>query len=101
MELLRRRPVGSKPEQLTDDDFQNWFPHFSPDGQWIVLLSCLPEVPAAEHPFYKQVYIRKMSAEGDRPRDIAYLYGRQGAINAPSCSPDGKRIAFVSNTVVE
>ncbi|MCB0584103.1 MAG: TolB family protein, partial [Phaeodactylibacter sp.] len=36
MELWRMKPDGSNQEQLTDDDFQNWFPHFSPDGKWIV-----------------------------------------------------------------
>jgi Tol biopolymer transport system component len=29
---------------------------------------------------------------------LAYVFGGQGTINVPSFSPDGSRIAFVSNT---
>lgn len=101
MELWRMLPDGSQQEQLTDDDLQNWFPHISPDGKWIVFISYLPEVDPTSHPFYKQVYLRKMPAEGGRPKVIAYLYGGQGSMNVPSWSPDGKHIAFVSNSIVE
>jgi hypothetical protein len=33
------------------------------------------------------------------PRVVAYLYGGQGTLNVPSWSPDGEKLAFVSNTV--
>jgi Tol biopolymer transport system component len=41
-----------------------------------------------------------MPAGGDsaEPKVIAYIYGGQGTINVPSWSPDGKKIAFVSNS---
>ena len=42
-----------------------------------------------------------MAAGGGPARVIAYLYGGQGTINVPSWSPDGKRLAFVRNTVVK
>ncbi len=35
---------------------------------------------------------------GLTPEVIAYLYGGQGTINVPSWSPDGRQIAFVSNS---
>ena len=39
-----------------------------------------------------------MPAAGGTPRVIAYVYGGQGTINVPSWSPDGRMLAFVSNT---
>ncbi|SHJ94383.1 Periplasmic component of the Tol biopolymer transport system [Pseudozobellia thermophila] len=101
MELWRMKPDGSQQEQLTNDRFQNWFPHISPDGQTLVFLSYAPEVDPGAHPFYKQVYLRTMPVNGGRIKVVAYLYGGQGTINVPSWSPDSKHIAFISNTKIE
>ncbi|HTE33867.1 MAG TPA: hypothetical protein VK666_25975 [Chryseolinea sp.] len=97
MQIWRMKPDGSAAEQLTFDEHNNWFPHISPDGKWMVFISFPPTIPVDGHPSYKRVTLNLMPVNGGAPKVIAYLYGGQGTINVPSWSPDSKSIAFVSN----
>ena len=98
MQLWRMKPDGTGHEQLTFDEYRNWFPHVSPDGRWIAFISFPPDIEKNGHPSYKRVMLRLMPADGGEPKVIAYLYGGQGTINVPSWSPDSQQIAFVSNS---
>lgn len=101
MQIWRMKPDGKDQEQVTNDGFNNWFAHLSPDGKSMVFLSFLKEeVEPGIHPPYKNVYIRFMPVAGGTPKVLAYVYGGQGSINTPSWSPDSKKIAFVSNSVM-
>jgi Tol biopolymer transport system component len=101
MQIWRMKPDGADQEQITNDEFNNWFPHISPDGKWIIFITFPKEVAPGDHPFYKHVYLRLMPVSGGKPKVVAYVYGGQGTINVPSWSPDSRRVAFVSNTVVK
>ena len=98
MRLWRMDADGKNPKQITHDNFNDWFPHISPDGKHILFLSYLPDVEPDLHPYYQQVYLRMLPIAGGEPKVVAYLYGGQGTINVPSWSPDGRYVAFVSNS---
>jgi len=98
MQIWRMKPDGSQKEQITFDQYNDWFPHISPDGKWIAFISFPTHIDPRSHPSYKRVMLRLMPAAGGAPKTIAYLYGGQGTINVPSWSPDSKSIAFVSNS---
>jgi Tol biopolymer transport system component len=98
MQIFRMKPDGSDPEQITFDAYNDWFPHISPDGKWIVYIAFPADMDPWSHPFYKQCYIRLMPTSGGVPKTIGYLYGGQGSMNTPGWSPDSTRIAFISNS---
>jgi hypothetical protein len=98
MQIWRMGGDGGSPTQLTNDTFNNWFPHVAPDNHSFVYIAFPADITPTDHPWYKHVYLRHMSIDGGPSKVLAYLYGGQGTINVPSWSPDGKYVAFVSNT---
>jgi len=98
MHLWRMNADGSGRVEMTDNEYNDWFPHVSPDGKWVVFLSFPADVEPNAHPAFKRVMLRLMPAGGGKPVVIAYLTGGQGTINVPSWAPDSKHIAFVSNS---
>ena len=94
MQIWRMKADGSDQEQVTSDNYNNWFAHPSPDGKWIVFLSFEKDIKG--HPANKDVMLRMMPAAGGEIQVLAKLFGGQGTINVPSWSPDSKTVAFVS-----
>ncbi len=93
MQIWRMRSDGSAMEQVTSDEFNNWFPHPSPDGKSIVFLSYAPDVKG--HPPDKDVMLRLVPVGGGEVIVLAKLFGGQGTINVPSWSPDSLKVAYV------
>ncbi|HWU19872.1 MAG TPA: biopolymer transporter Tol [Devosia sp.] len=85
---------GSGLEQLTFDSYVNWFPHLSPDGSVVALLS-YPQGTTG-HPADKDVLLRLMTPEGGELRTLASFFGGQGTINVNSWAPDSQRLAYVA-----
>ena len=89
----------AKAGRVTGDELEDWFPHPSPDGKWLVLLS-FPKGTRG-HPANQNVVLRMLRLPGAklgraRIREIVRLFGGQGTINVGSWSPDSKRFAYVS-----
>lgn len=85
---------GSGLEQLTFDSYVNWFPHLSPDGKYVSVLS-YPQGTTG-HPADKDVLLRLMAPEGGPLRVLASFFGGQGTINVNSWSPDSRKLAYVA-----
>ena len=102
MQIWRMKPDGTDPEQVTNDEFNNWFPHISPDGKWIALLSFLQRGGSRRTIRTTSTFTcASCRSKAATPKVIAYVYGGQGTINVPSWSPDSKMLAFVSNTGIQ
>ncbi len=93
-QIWRMLADGTEHEQIITDEMQNWYPHLSPDGRRIVMLS--REGAAKGPPHNEDVMLRILNLADKRVTVLAKLIGGQGTIDAPSWSPDGRRLSFVS-----
>lgn len=101
MQIWKMNADGSNQRPFTNDPWNNWFPHVSPDGKQLVYLAYAADVEAEGHPWYRPVYIMIKAVDGGEARVLTGLYGGQGTINVASWSPDSRYIAFVSNSASE
>jgi Tol biopolymer transport system component len=99
MQIWRMGADGSGAEQITDDAYDNWYPHISPDGRWMAILSYAKGEATGSHPMNKNVVLRLRSLKDGTTRELAHFTGGQGTLDSPCWSPDSKQIGFVSYDV--
>ena len=49
MQIWKMRPDGTDQQQITGDEFDNWFPHIAPDGKSMVVLSFLADIDPGDN----------------------------------------------------
>lgn len=98
MQVWRMNADGTEQTQMTfDDDKNTWFPHVSPDGERVVMISYYKgDVESGDHPPGKNIELRLMNYDGSGLKTIVKAFGGQGTINVNSWSPDSSRFAFVT-----
>jgi Tol biopolymer transport system component len=98
-------PDDARAERITDDDLEDWFPHPSPDGKWLLFVS-FPHGTEGHNSRSLAVQVRIMPMPGATltgsvaPRTLMTFTGGQGTINVNSWSRDSKRFAYVTYTVL-
>jgi len=97
MQIWRMAPDGSGLEQVTHDDGDDWYPHLSPDGKWMVYMSYAKgDGGSGGHPMNKDVVLRLRAMSDGATRELVRITGGQGTMDSPNWSADSKLIAFVS-----
>ena len=94
MQIWKMRPDGSGAEQVTHDEYANWTPHPSPDGQSVLILSYPKGVTG--HPTNTDISFRVLNVADGKIRTVVEVVGGAGSDNTPNWAPDGKHFGFVS-----
>jgi len=88
------RSDGSPQKQPPSDEYSNWYPRISPNGRWMLFLSCDKSVKG--EPRDVDVTLRLMSLPEGKISLLAKLIGGQGTLGASPWSPDSRSVTFVS-----
>jgi dipeptidyl aminopeptidase/acylaminoacyl peptidase len=81
---------GGEPRQLTDGDFADADPAWSPDGRWLAFVSARH----TDRDYDNAADVWIVSAEGGEPRQLT---DTAGPVSFPAFAPDGRTIAYLGH----
>ncbi len=86
-------------ERVTNDEWEDWFPHPSPDGKSMVLIS-FPKGTEGHNGRMEGMALRLAKMPGSKAavknvETLTIFFGGQGSFNVNSWSPDSKRFGYV------
>jgi len=96
--IWKMNKVGLQKRPVTTDEYEDYFPHVSPNGKYLVFLSRLAEF-APKKDLSPQIVVLRildLTKENAQPEIVAHLLGGEGSLAMPSWSPDSKQFAFIS-----
>lgn len=92
-------PDDKLTEKVTHGDMQDWFPHISPDGRWLYIISYPMDHP--DHTYIGDgMKIRLLrlengvGAKGAELITVRTFFGGQGSANTGGWAPDSKKFAW-------
>ena len=101
MQIWRMLTDGSNKEQMTFDNYSNWFAHIAPHNESAVLISYIKD-QGQSHPFGRNVKLRLLDIETKKVSDLtSSFFGGQGTINVHSWNPEGTKFAYVSYSLID
>jgi len=89
-----------KAQQVTNGEYEDWFPHCSPDGKWLLFVS-FPKGTETHNDRMPGVMLRMVPLPGKKIQQspiqtLTTFFGGQGTINVNSWSPDSMQFAYVT-----
>lgn len=85
-------------QRVTNDELEDWFPHPSANGKWLVFLSFPKGTTGHSDKLEVQLRMIPLPGKSIKPTRVQVLtrfFGGQGTINVNSWAPDSTRFAFV------